>query len=315
MSKKTIRAQVEDYLNSLSLTSVDIELIKKKPTRLYHIRSYQGEYILRAGKLKPFYKKWTGSTGFVVQLAAYKAFSRQNLQHFKVPQLIHHKGWHFMLIEFLQQAKSYYPDKSTEQNALIRAVAELQILPLKLKIPVHHKFISGIISWRKNIRSRAAFNLCRLYTKLGRKNFTKGLQILKKMPRLKKPVWVHRDLNVPNVLFDQDGPVTLIDFEQLRKQHFGIMTDGVEYSLDPAEVTFDKVFLGRFFQKITEYNRDICADLYADLRGVLLWRMLNISRSSSAKEETRTRALSFIKDHLLDDQKYRKWLEELENSD
>lgn len=279
--------------------------------KLYKLTTDDGELLLRIGRLKPFFKRWFGSHGFVNQLAVYKALQPQHFRHLKVPELKACDDRKFLLVSYVSGEAGKYPLSQGDQKKLIKSVFEFHQKGVGKTLPWQHALMALVVAWRKNVRSRSIVNLFKIWPRIGTWGVAKGMELIRNMPRLKEPLLIHRDFKPRNVIYSNKGDFCLIDFELARVQEFGLSIDGVEFGFDSDNFSFDKEFLRNYLLKAEKTYADLCPDAIADLRGTLLWRLLNYYYSSSPPRHKREEALSFVKSCLLDDHQFEAWVDDL----
>jgi hypothetical protein len=311
--------QLDKLLSVLGLTVLSWEPIHWKrvqTTPVFLIRAREGEFFLKliappATKKQAIARFLFGNLSLKNQLAVYSCLDKKKFSSLQYPRLVKTDGRSYLLFEFLTvQPKG---EGEVPQDALVASLLEFQCAGVLLK---------------KNLLEAALLDISRkpvwvlLRRILGGLRRRCGLRVsltclgvmlagYRRQKPLRRSVLAHNDFHHNNLLLTEDGELYIGDFEKVSNEKRWILIDIVHYAVGTMKFEIGLGPLKNYLQKVEERLDDMERfHLGSQLRMALLLRVSQMILSNVPPAQVRERYESFLKEILLDNLMYERWLEE-----
>lgn len=251
------------------------------------------------------------SLGFRNEQRIYETLSDEQREMIGAPRLFESVPGKYIKLEYVEDAE--HPASLLE---LGDAIIDLLVTFNALPIEVHW---SGLAKWLFDLEYSAVSRTLRAYRHVFRYNGLGGvLRFFKKLLSLEmmemeteRGVLAHNDFGRPNVLVRSDNTLSLLDFNDVRRERKWLLIDVVTMAFDHIRMRLDDGAFKAWFLKMLEKGLlPSGLNLSTQLRFAIIARVARLlSPRRWVTEHERVGLAQFLQDVLLDDESWNNWFE------
>jgi hypothetical protein len=281
-------------------------------TPLYYLETATGRFVLkqptpRGGvRVRPL-REHLLRQEIAHQAHVLEQLGSHNFRHLRVPKLIATDYRSFMVLEFIETEPRGEFD--LPRHELLGSLLEFQTTEIELE----RSLITdvgrdpGVLLARRLLTSLRS----RLGWRVAGRAFQVALDCYRSQPRLPRPILRHNDFHHNNLLLATTHELYVSDFEYVAYDSRWALGDIIHFAVGTGKYGIDVDLILDYASRLREALGFDFA-LEAQLRFNLLLRVGQQMLTRSAPPEVSARYEQFFTDVLIDDERFRRWLEQFE---
>ena len=288
----------------------------------YRIDAEQGTFFLKLERpaeegRRALQRTLLGSPTLRRQIAVYEGLQAKSFTHLRFPKLVQTDHERFMLLEYIPQAdaptRAGILNSEAYRQALIHSLIEFQTSGITLEQRDLGAYLLDklldpaltVLRWTlAGVRKRWGLGIARQYQQV-------LASCIRAQAPLNRPVLLHNDFHLNNVLIGPHEVLYLGDFEKVTSNTRWLLLDMVHYAVDTHTPFIDLGLIRQYVTALNDYGFSMHElDLRAQLRFALLKRLLQHLFSKAPPKEVKEHYETMLRTVLLPEGAYVQWYEQ-----